>query len=75
MAPSGSALNASISAIDNGLFHATYRTDAAVEERRQLPHYQVGASVSDARRKIEETAHLLGFETIIWDKHIGGSAD
>jgi len=75
MTPSGSALSASISAIDNGLFHATYRSDAAVAERRQLPHYQVGASVSEARRKIEETAHLLGFETIIWDKQIDGAAD
>jgi len=71
----GSTLCASISAIENGLFHAIYRTNDGGSDTRQLPAYQVGASVSDARRQIEQSAHLLGYETIVWDKDFNGPSD
>nr|WP_294520577.1 hypothetical protein [uncultured Rhodopila sp.] len=63
----GQTLCASISIIETGLFHAIYRTDDASNDVRQLPAYQVGSSVSDAMRHIEESAHLLGYQTIVWD--------
>jgi len=71
----GATLRASISAIENGLFHATYRTTKAASDTRQLPAYQVGASVSDARREIEQSAHLLGYETVVWDRDFNGPSD
>jgi hypothetical protein len=63
----GPTLCASISIIENGLFHAVYRTDDASNDIRQLPVYQVGVSVLEARRQIEDSAHSLGYQTIIWD--------
>jgi len=63
----GSTLCASISVVENGLFHAHYRTSDAANDVRQLPAYQVGTSVSEAMRLIEASAHSLGYQTIIWD--------
>jgi hypothetical protein len=63
----GSTLCASISIIENGLFHAIYRTDDSANDIRQLPVYQVGASVREAMRQIEDSAHSLGYQTIVWD--------
>jgi hypothetical protein len=66
----GSTLCASISVVENGLFHANYRTSDADNDLRQLPAYQVGASVSEAMRRIEASAHSLGYQTIIWDADV-----
>jgi hypothetical protein len=63
----GSILCASLSIIENGLFHAVYRNMDSSEDLRQLPAYQVGASMSEAMRRIEESAHSLGYQTIVWD--------
>jgi hypothetical protein len=63
----GSTLCASLSIIENGLFHAIYRTADASRDLRQLPAYQVGASVSEAMRRIEASAHSLGYQAIVWD--------
>jgi hypothetical protein len=63
----GSTLCASLSIIENGLFHAVYRTSDASGDLRQLPAYQVGASVSEAMRRIEASAHSLGYQTVVWD--------
>ncbi len=63
----GSTLRASISIIENGLFHAIYRAGDASDDIRQLPAYQVGASVSEAMRRIEASAYSLGFDNVVWD--------
>ena len=63
----GSTLCASLSIIENGLFHASYRTAGASADLRQLPAYQLGASVTEAMQRIEESAHSLGYQTIVWD--------
>ena len=70
--PGGATLRASIIVVENGLFHATYRTNDASCNVRQLPIYQVGASVYDVMRRIELTAHSLGYETIEWDEDLKG---
>jgi hypothetical protein len=67
----GSTLCASISIIENGLFHASYRPSDCSNDFRQLPAYQVGASVSEAMRRIEASAHSLGYLTIVWDAEDG----
>jgi hypothetical protein len=68
--PAGATLRASIVVIENGLFHAIYRTTDASYDMKQLPIYQVGASVSDVMRQIERTAHSLGYEAIEWDEDL-----
>lgn len=68
----GSTLHASISIIENGLFHAIYRIIDDVNDIRQLPAYQVGASLSEAMRRIEASAHSLGYHNIEWDVDAGG---
>ncbi len=70
--PGGATLRASIIVVENGLFHAIYRTDDASYDVRQLPIYQVGASVTDVMRRIEITAYSLGYETIEWDEDLIG---
>jgi hypothetical protein len=68
-------LCASISIVENGLFHASYRAGVAGSEVKQLPAYQLGKSLSDARRQIERSAHLLGYESIVWDEEFDGLMD
>ena len=63
----GSTLCASLSIIENGLFHATYRNTDASGDLRLLPIYQVGQSMSEAMRRIEDSAHSLGYQTLVWD--------
>jgi hypothetical protein len=70
--PAGATLHASIIVIENGLFHAVYRTNDTSYDVRQLPVYQVGESISDVMRRIELTAHSLGYETIEWDEDLKG---
>src|SRR6185437_15531414 len=41
----------SISAIENGLFHITYRTNCTAFRLQRLPNYQVGTSLSDVKRR------------------------
>jgi hypothetical protein len=70
--PAGATLRASIIVIENGLFHAIYRTNDTSSDVKQLPIYQVGASMTDVMRQIEQTAHSLGYETIEWDEDLKG---
>jgi hypothetical protein len=70
--PGGATLRASIIVVENGLYHAIYRTNDVSYDVRQLPIYQVGESVSEVMRRIELTAHSLGYETIEWDGDLKG---
>jgi hypothetical protein len=67
----GWTLCASLSIIETGLFHAVYRTTDASGDLRHLPAYQVGASLSEAMRRIEASAYSLGYRTIVWDDDNG----
>lgn len=70
--PAGATLRASIIVIENGLFHAIYRTSDTSNDVKQLPAYEVGELVSDVMRRIELTAYSLGYETIEWDEDLKG---
>jgi hypothetical protein len=52
--------------IEHGLFYVRYQTDAAKWYLNTLPTYQVGRSVADAMRRIEQAARALGFHAVNW---------
>jgi hypothetical protein len=61
-------LSAFIDTIENGLFHITYCCiDRVASAPQQLPNYQVGASLLDAKQRIQNIASLLGLGPIAWD--------
>src|SRR5690348_12509850 len=66
-------VSASISAIENGLFHITYCTDRTVHDLQRLPNYHVGTSISDVREKVQNLASLFGFGMIAAGGGIGGA--
>jgi hypothetical protein len=62
----GRTLRASLCEIERGVFYATYpEADCDTDE---LVVYQVGTSAADAKKRIEASAHALGYETVIWDQ-------
>lgn len=60
-------LRATLCELERGLFHINYRTDTAAPDVHELPRYQVGASSSDAKRRIEKAARRCGFAIVLWD--------
>jgi hypothetical protein len=66
MSKRGQVLRATLCEIERGLFHVSYRSDTADRRVGELPIYQVGASASDARQRIEQWAHGCGFDQVIW---------
>jgi hypothetical protein len=59
-------LRATLCEIERGLFYATYHFRGSASNVEELPTYQVGDCESDARRRIEQSVHALGYETVIW---------
>lgn len=60
-------LRATLCQVERGLFHINYRTDTAEPDVHELPRYQLGASASDAKRRIEKAARRCGFASVLWD--------
>ena len=56
-----------ISEIEHGLFHATYRSHDNITAARRLPPYQVGSSIADVKARIALSAQASGYATIVWD--------
>ncbi|WP_428491803.1 hypothetical protein [Rhodopila sp.] len=60
-------LRATLCQVERGLFHINYRTDSIAAELHDLPRYQLGASGSEAKRRVERTARKCGFSSVLWD--------
>ena len=60
----GKVLRATLCEIERGVFYASY-PDAGPGIAIDVI-YQVGASATDAKRKIEQTARQHGYEIVIW---------
>ena len=69
------SLSAWINVIENGLFHILYTYRRTASDLQRLPNYQVGASLSDVKQKVQNRASQIGFGAIVWDRDSGGFAD
>ncbi len=63
-------LRATLCEIERGLFHVLYRMEGVGLGQHHLPRYQVGASASDARRRVEQRARECGYETVAWETEV-----
>jgi hypothetical protein len=64
----GLELRATLCEIERGLFQATYHIRSSASNDEELPACQVGDCELDAKRRIEQSAHALGYETVIWEE-------
>ena len=64
----GLELRATLCEIERGLFQATYHIRRSASNIEGLPTCQVGNCESDAKQRIEQSAHALGYETVIWEE-------
>jgi hypothetical protein len=63
---SPSALWATIFEIEPGLFQAIYSNTGSEVDEGELPSYQTGAGIADAKRRFEHSARVLGYRTVTW---------
>jgi hypothetical protein len=61
-------LRATLCEIERGLFQATYHIRRSASNVEELPTCQVGNCELDAKRRIEQSALALGYETVIWEE-------
>jgi hypothetical protein len=57
---SRSALWATICEIEPGLFKAIYSNTGSEVDEGELPSYQTGAGIADAKRRFKHNARVLG---------------
>lgn len=65
-------LHAALYEIERGLFCTTYPGREPGFDR--MPRYQLGASVADAKRRIEQYARRCGFDAVIWSEDFSATA-
>ena len=63
---SRSALWATICEIEPGLFQAIYSNTGSDVDEGELPSYQTGAGIADAKRRFEHSARVLRYRTVTW---------
>jgi hypothetical protein len=61
-----SALWATIFEIEPGLFQAIYSNTGSEVDESELPSYQTGAGIAEAKRRFEHSARALGYGTVTW---------
>jgi hypothetical protein len=61
------SLRATLCEIERGLFYVTYPDMDLTVDAAELSTYQVCASAAEAKRQVEQNAHALGFETVLWN--------
>jgi hypothetical protein len=61
-------LRATFCEIERGLFQATYHIRRSASNVEELPKCQIGDCESDAKRRIEQSALALGYETVVWEE-------
>jgi membrane-bound lytic murein transglycosylase B len=60
-------LFATLCEVELGLFHVTYRVDGVGFGNPNLPRYEVGATASQAQRRIEQQARECGYSAVVWE--------
>lgn len=60
-------LHATLCEIERGVFYVTYPDMDLAAATGELAIYQVGASAADAKQQVEQHAHALGYETVVWN--------
>ena len=62
----GRRLWATICEVQPGLFQAIYSNTGSASSERDLPAYETGLSVMDAKQKFEKDAQAFGYSVITW---------
>jgi hypothetical protein len=60
------SLQATLCEIERGLFYVTYPDLEFAADAAELSAYQVGANAAEVKWQVERSAHLLGYETVVW---------
>ena len=63
-------LRATLCEIERGVFYASYPDCQSASDTDELTSYQTGPSAADAKRRIEQVARALGYETVVWTETI-----
>jgi hypothetical protein len=59
-------LRATLCEIERGVFYASYPDCRSASDTDELTSYQTGPSAAHAKRRIEQVAYALGYETVVW---------
>jgi hypothetical protein len=56
--------------LEEGLFRAEYSGEINPDnpDRREIPDYHLGTSLSDVKTWVEQMALGLGYERVVWDE-------
>jgi hypothetical protein len=57
---------ATICEIEPGLFQAIYSNTGSASGERDLPIYETGLGLKDAKRRFEKGVQAFGYSTITW---------
>ncbi len=63
---SGRLLWATICEIEPGLFQVIYSNTGSASGERDLPIYETGVDVKDAKRCFEQAVQVFGYTSITW---------
>jgi hypothetical protein len=66
----GQALRVALCEVECGVFYATYPDCQSASDAAELEVYQIGASVDDAKQRIEQRVQALGYDSVIWTETI-----
>jgi hypothetical protein len=64
----GRTLRATLCEVERGVFYATY--PGCESDADELTTYEVGSGSADAKRRIEQRARALGYDSIVWTETI-----
>jgi len=62
----GRGLWATICEIEPGLFQAVYSNTGSASGERELPVYETGLGLTDAKRRFEKDVQGFGYSAITW---------
>ena len=63
-------LRATLCEIERGVFYASYPDCRSASDTDELTNYQTGPSAAAAKRKIEQVALALGYDSVVWSETV-----
>jgi len=66
----GRTLHVALCEVERGVFYATYPDCESAADADEMATYQLGASAADAKRRIEQSANALGYDTVVWTETV-----
>ena len=63
-------LRATLCEIERGVYYASYPDCRSASVTDELTNYQTGPSAAAARRRIEQVALALGYDSVVWSETI-----